>query len=227
MIGIKLYFCRNHKCFPFCSSILKHSLSLFSPNLTIGSQGNIHPRAPSSSGNLSASKHNYRGNNQNILHVLSISASVTRVRWRPLVNDPLGPDDMDRHESMLAVATAPIKGASSGGTGLLMLWSWNRPFMPLSVVEGHKEGAVTGFHWLDTPASDLSKRQQARKGNEMVTSTFRTSSRVPGSKTHEVDAILFENSEHDGDSDMLGVWQHVLSVGRDGRCLVQSFARGT
>ena len=24
----------------------------------------------------------------------------------------------------------------------------------------------------------------------------------------------------------LGVWQHVLSVGRDGRCLLQSFARG-
>ena len=151
-----------------------------------------------------------------------------RLRWRPLANDPLGPDDVDRHESMLAVATAPIKGASSGGTGLLMLWSWNRPFMPLSVVEGHKEGAVTGFHWLDTPASDLGKKQQLRKANEAtVTSTFRTSSRVPGSKTHQVDDILFENSEHDSDSDMLGIWQHVLSVGRDGRCLIQSFARGT
>jgi hypothetical protein len=25
------------------------------------------------------------------------------------------------------------------------------PFMPLSVVEGHKDGAVTDFDWLDTP----------------------------------------------------------------------------
>jgi hypothetical protein len=34
--------------------------------------------------------------------------------------------------------------------GLLALWSYH-PFMPLSVVEGHKDGTVTDFGWLDTP----------------------------------------------------------------------------
>ena len=90
-----------------------------------------------------------------MLHVLSVSASVTRVRWRPPANDSIlssgnDPDDiyeMDRHDSMLAVATAPVKGAVAGGSGVLALWSYNRPFMPLSVVEGHEEGAVTDFCW--------------------------------------------------------------------------------
>jgi hypothetical protein len=38
------------------------------------------------------------------------------------------------------------------------------------------------------------------------------------------------NDEKDNDADsastLEGTWQHVLSVGRDGRCVIQSFARG-
>lgn len=179
---------------------------------------------------------------QNLLHALSISASVTRVKWRPLASDIFSDDSaeiQDRHESMIAVATAPIKGASAGGAGLLMLWSWNRPFMPLSVLEGHNEGAVTDFYWLDTPtaAGPITPTVTTRKVKGSSTekgSTKRdptkgllqtTSSRIPGSRSHESDAILFENSEHEDPSDM-GVWQHVLSVGRDGRCIIQSFVRG-
>jgi WD40 repeat protein len=172
-----------------------------------------------------------KGNIRNILQLLSIDAQVARVRWRPLASGPLSPDDMDRHESMIAVATQPIKGPTSGGAGLLMLWSWHRPFMPLSVVGGHKDGGVVDFDWIDTPSGEgvHSWKEKRSAGKTRTTETdavsFRTSSRIPGSKAHESEAILFDNSETDGGVD-LGVWQHVLSVGRDGRCLIQSFVRG-
>jgi len=74
-----------------------------------------------------------------ILHRLAIAASVTRLRWRPPAPKSLATlDNADRHESMLAVATAPVQGGAGGGSGLLALWSFHRPFMALSIVEGHK-----------------------------------------------------------------------------------------
>jgi WD repeat-containing protein 24 len=177
-----------------------------------------------------------------MLHVLAISASVTRLRWRPPANEKLLLEDEDRHDAMLAVATAPIKGASAGGAGVLALWSYYRPFMPLSVVEGHKDGAVTDFDWLDTPQvhSFLPPRKSERppkrwdvprrsnlKGRALSLSEEGSTSRLPGSSSHEVDSILYDNSEREDDFDKpIGIWQHVLSVGRDGQCLVQSFTRG-
>jgi hypothetical protein len=146
---------------------------------------------------------------KNILHVLSISASVTRIRWRPVSNDKcLAKDGEDRHDAMIAVATSQIKGASAGGSGLLSLWSYHRPYMPLSVVEGHKEGAVVDFDWLDTPQNDKSL------GAVNVSS-------------HEVDSILYDgNGQTDEIEGSFRIWQHVISVGRDGCCLVQSLVRG-
>jgi WD repeat-containing protein 24 len=177
-----------------------------------------------------------------MLHVLAISASVTRLRWRPPANEKLLLEDEDRHDAMMAVATAPIKGASAGGAGLLALWSYYRPFMPLSVVEGHKDGAVTDFDWLDTPQDrsvvpprrserppkrwDVPRRSN-RKGRALSLSEEGSTSRLPGSSSHEVDSILYDNSEREDDFDRpIGIWQHVLSVGRDGQCLVQSLTRG-
>lgn len=154
---------------------------------------------------------------KNMLHVLSISASVTRIRWRPVANETTAEGE-DRHDAMIAVATAQIKGASAGGAGLLSLWSHHRPYMPLSVVEGHQEGAVVDFDWLDTP-----KSRDARFAVSDVTST----SRIPGVSSHEVDSILYDSSGMPrNESAPCRFWQHVISVGRDGNCFVQSLVRG-
>jgi hypothetical protein len=190
---------------------------------------------------------------QNV-HVLSIASSVTKLKWRPpaMDNFPVSDEDtasdVDRHEAMLAVATARL--TSAGGAGVLSLWSIHRPFMPLSVIEGHTEGAVADFAWIDTP--QLSKR----KRNELLANLSGSSQTNDGkwsarSKTgagadsgetvvlrggprgagRDMESILFENKEEkelaksDSSSDV-HIWQHVLSVGRDGRCILQSFARG-
>lgn len=143
---------------------------------------------------------------------------------------------------MMAVATAPIKGASAGGAGILALWSYHRPFMPLSVVQGHKDGAVTDFEWLETPVNDarqtsssakLGTSKDSKRGYRRGTAEpgadplYRSSSsRLPGNSAHEVDAMLYDNSEVEEVESAVDIWQHVLSVGRDGRCLIQSFVRG-
>lgn len=171
-----------------------------------------------------------------ILHRLAIAASVTRLRWRPPAPESfVSLESGDRHDAMLAVATAPLQGGAAGGSGLLGLWSFHRPFMALSVVEGHKDGAVTDFVWLDTPRQQQSEPQQRAPldsnsaHRRKVVDIPEVASRLPGQSPHETDSILYDNSDR-GDpieDRSVGIWQHVLSVGRDGRCLLQSFARGT
>jgi len=173
--------------------------------------------------------------NLNLIHVLYISASVTKVMWRPPTGTHVG---VDIHASMLAVATAPIKGASAGGNGLLGLWSFHRPFMPLSVVEGHKAGAVTDFVWLDTPQNEIMKRrQEEHQALEMQKSPMHHDRSVhhlqspdlskfskPNKLRHISEGNLNEESISYLSTE--GTWQHVLSVGRDGQCILQSFVRG-
>jgi WD repeat-containing protein 24 len=200
---------------------------------------------------------------KSMMHVLSISSSVMRVRWRPPAWETFPGKDEDRHESMLAVATASIKGgASAGGSGRCELWSFHRPFMPLSVVEGHKEGAVTDFEWLETPTAADQDRSTVSKSiqggdNDIINNSdspmklgstdskgwagrgggksssdalaVRSGARLQKSSNSESEYGLVPAERGDQetvDYKQVGIWQHVLSVGRDGRCLIQSFARG-
>ena len=112
------------------------------------------------------------------LHVLSVSSPVTRIRWRP--PEEANDCEDDYHESMIAVATSPISGANAGGNGVIGLWSCHRPFMPISVCEGHVDGAVIDFAWAT-----------------------------------ETEDANFERK-----------WQTVITVGRDGQCLLQNFSQG-
>jgi hypothetical protein len=158
---------------------------------------------------------------------------------------------------MLAVATARL--TSAGGSGVLSMWSYNRPFMALSIVEGHEEGAVADFAWFQTPfvipkpkncieslsskkiSSDptlstaykldpISRLRMASGSPAMEESTIR---RVHG-RGGEKDFRGYDAKESDVDDDQGGpveqvsyIWQHVLSVGRDGKCILQSLARGS
>jgi len=181
------------------------------------------PRTFNSSSNTlnSMSRHKSTGP-KSLIHVLATLASVTRVRWRPPAFESFPMESEDRHGAMLAVATAPVKGASAGGAGLLALWSFYRPFMPLSVLMGHSEGAVTDFLWLDSPTDGTSDNRMFQISGAPEHASFRDGS------SHGIDGTtLGDRSERDGYQDNpVGIWQHVLSVGRDGQCLIQSFVRG-
>jgi hypothetical protein len=122
--------------------------------------------------------------------------------------------------------------ASGAAAGVVSLWSVQRPYMALSVGEGHSEGAVVDFVWLDTPTdSSLSKRTG-------TAASARAESAVPGPSS--LRSLVRHHSPEDGGgmdasehshsflepSQAGGLWQHVLSVGKDGRCLVQSLVRG-
>lgn len=190
------------------------------------------------------------------IHLLSVSAAVTRLTWRPPVfprsRDDPGLAMSDPHDGQLAISTASVKGRA-GGSGVVSLWSHHRPFMALSVVDGHKEGAVTDFVWLDTPRDDTQSNTPARSqltknvvsGVSMHSQRSESRARVgiegvgASSSMHPLGARRPQNDGGDGtprldddeafevDVRLAGnIWQHVLSVGRDGRCLLQSFARG-
>lgn len=166
-----------------------------------------------------------RGNAQQELHTLSIAASVTRVKWRPMSsNSAQNSESLDLHEPMLAVATSSIKGASAGGAGQVSLWSWSRPFMPVCILEGHTEGAVPDFDWIDTPAPESIRKDlfSGSEGGEMVGSKIDATNL----REHPKGDFLHHDPSVQVVDQGLKVWQHILSIGRDGRCLVQSFVRG-
>lgn len=107
---------------------------------------------------------------------------------------------MDDVNDFIAVATSSIYGANSaaGGNGTAGLWSCVRStFMPLSVCEGHTEGAVTDFAWAPLEGNSGSSTVRWRNGEE--TESSNVASRE---------------------------WQTILTVGRDGQCLLQNFSHG-
>jgi hypothetical protein len=142
---------------------------------------------------------------------------------------------------MLAVASARL--TSAGGSGTLGLWSCHRPFMPLSVVEGHKEGAIGDFVWLETPQEEQQTRSQAstndapesngksrmRRQASLIGNSNDETVVIRGSARGEAESILFDNKDNERDDKKRAsprIWQHALSVGRDGRCLLQAFTKG-
>ena len=127
----------------------------------------------------------------------------------------------DRHESMLAVATVPIKGESGGGSGFVALWSYDFPYMPLSILEGHKEGAVTDMAFLDAAQVAATQKGVSETGKgARPPSKSKPPTPKPGGGGGGggVDPNKQEEEEC--------IWQHILSVGKDGQCLIQSLARG-
>jgi hypothetical protein len=91
---------------------------------------------------------------------------------------------------MLAVSTAPIKGASAGGSGAAGLWSYHRPFAPLSVVEGHKDGAVTDFTgWIRHNRCSWYMRPQLGRLAPETVGCSGCQAPVDKAPSHEVDAI--------------------------------------
>ena len=212
-----------------------------------------------------------RYNQKNLpLHVLSISAPVTRIRWRPPEDrngsqsanncDDVKSSDYehDYHESMIAVATSSIAGVNAGGNGSVGLWSYHRSFMPISVVEGHRDGAVTDFGWVDRPysqclaserlnsvqqteslprkeGSDAGSHNPARGSSPSVNSSESPSYRY--SKTRRVKETLEDKTDStvhryaaeekkSEDDASPRTWQKILTVGRDGQCLLQNFSFG-
>jgi len=194
-----------------------------------------HLLGPTSSLGSNTSMRSHKNNAASkYIHELSISAQVQCLKWRPPTSTIIGVIDddvlgVDHHDAMLAVATAPMN--TSGGYGSVCLWSYHRPFMPLSVVEGHVEGAVTDFLWLDTPDIDDGEQQNevAALPYEMHENHYHQHQHTwmeptksgdgPGTANHQDRRRATLNT-------LSGTWQHILSVGKDGQCLLQTFARG-
>jgi hypothetical protein len=227
----------------FCCTRCSPSSSSYS----IGHSSNINSIGTRTASNLSGSTTRYKSSSTKTSHVLSISSAVTKLRWRPPADDFLpsadGEEEVDRHDSMLAVATARL--TSAGGSGILSLWSIHRPFMPLSVVEGHEKGAVADFVWLQTPQLNRTPRSRSKlKYSDSGMASSKNDSRrllkkqstvpnddaivIRSSGRGDVDSILFDNKDDEKaeSSTTSCIWQHALSVGRDGSCILQSFTRG-
>lgn len=177
------------------------------------------------------------------------------------------PSGEDNHnDSMIAVATSSISGANAGGNGAVGLWSYHRPFMPLSIVEGHADGAVTDFSWIDAPPTKKKKKQivtqikslESRGETEVASSAASRKIALNSSLTSRRSKSESPSASYKYSKDRMGnsissratssrtkretskskteqktehkeperLWQNIISVGRDGQCLIQNFSHG-
>lgn len=215
----------------------QHSSQYTSNQSTVGSQstaGSISPVKRIASGNgLSSTRHNKK---KQPLHVLNIAAPVTRIQWRPV--EDTNDTQSNQHGSMIAVATSSIYGANAGGNGAVGLWSFHRPFMPISVCEGHKDGAVVDFAWADRPMNTLKAQRNdsfpypietvGQKGGTSIPTNMRYPKDRFGDKS--IDSKLFQKQDKEakisGNHESAREWNTILTVGRDGQCLLQDFSHG-
>jgi hypothetical protein len=125
-------------------------------------------------------------------------------------------------DSIVAVATSPIQGANAGGNGTIGLWACKYPFVPISVVEGHEEGAVTAFTFVDissVPGTTAYNRSSSQPA-------------IPLASHHEPLQQFSKRNSDQNVATMSRIFREsalrsiVLSVGRDGQCLLQDFSLG-
>lgn len=101
--------------------------------------------------------------------------------------------------------------------GTVALWTCNRPFLPISIVEGHVEGAVTDFIFINDASEDANVAFNRRSS----VPSFPSSKTTPSTRmlSNAYDAVVSTQKER-------GHRSMILSVGRDGRCLLQDFSLG-
>lgn len=198
---------------PFLSSGRSNQSTIASQsNLSTGSVSPVK-RSTSIVG-LSHSRHHKK---KQPLHVLNIAAPVTRIRWRP----PEGASSDN-----IAVATSSIYGASNaGGNGAVGLWSVFRPFMPISVCEGHVEGAVTDFAFVRKQQVDGSSRPRSIDGLGDAAYSV-DCGKMSYSRVGDPSGAEEEKEPSDAAPEGNALQTCIISVGRDGQCLLQNFALG-
>ncbi|KAL3795740.1 hypothetical protein HJC23_008227 [Cyclotella cryptica] len=168
------------------------------------------------------------------VHTLFISSPITSIRWRPK-----GASSSGLSDSIIAVATSPISGANAGGNGTVGLWTCNRPFIPLSIVEGHQEGAVTSFVFVsntapNTPTTSIHNRTFIEPSSVSSVSkipptmglespTQRYNKRALSGNVDKATNVENEQKQISHENTLRSM---ILSVGRDGQCLLQDFALG-
>lgn len=106
--------------------------------------------------------------------------------------------------------------------GTVSLWTCNNPYVPISIVEGHEEGAVNDFAFVTYTSEAVSEVQKFNRrsstGGVSPTTQFQFSSQ------HRRMSDMYETAASEQNHRASSV---ILSVGRDGQCLLQDFSLGT
>ena len=103
--------------------------------------------------------------------------------------------------------------------------------MSLSIVEGHKEGAISDFVWIKTPQVIPKTPTSRFESNKRLSNSARLRKKaglaiMDGASIDAQDLSYSDYEQAVDFSNVSYIWQNVLSVGRDGQCIMQSFARG-
>ena len=110
-----------------------------------------------------------------------------RIRWRKT----------DKFADQLAT----ISTGADTHSGEILVWSINKPNMPICILKAHGADPCTDFAWLDTPSSPNSSGSD---GIYDINTRFVEDAHQNQSRQEEVE--------------LMGIYQHVLSVGKTVAC---------
>ena len=131
-------------------------------------------------------------------HVLHTADGVGRIAWRPPLSVASG------RECMQLAATSIDRGDIS-------IWEVGSPHIPACTLKGHT-AICTGISWLDTAMSDYDSEQYKLLCKEAKGKS--------GGRDSAAKKVVLEGPER------LGVYQHILSIQKDGKILVQDLRNG-
>jgi len=138
------------------------------------------------------------------IHVLHTASTVGRIAWRPSVSTTSG---RHRHTQLAAISTAE--------RGDISVWDIGMPNMPACLLRGHSDGCM-GLAWLDTPLPvgprSLIPENRRRTGSNATS--------IGGTRRRNSQDSQQEDGPT-GNASLSGLYQHILSVGKDGKLLVQ------
>jgi hypothetical protein len=136
-------------------------------------------------------------------YILHTAEGVNRIAWRP---------NLCTRSSRVCMQLA----ATSIDRGDISLWEVTSPHVPACVLKGHT-AVCSGIAWLDTSVAEYDSEQ------------YKSLCKDPKGKTATKDSsggtLAASSKAYDG-PDRLGVYQHILSIQKDGKVIVQDVRNG-
>lgn len=149
------------------------------------------------------------------IHVLHTPSAVGRVAWR-VQSEQQARTGWAARPGVRGEMEQQLATTSSSEGGEISVWHLGAPGQPACVLSGHQE-TCTDFQWLDTPG---------KPGEDSSAAVLAAAGLASSGGSGDDHLSLDLDGRTDVRDCSLGVMQHLLSVGKDGRLLVQDVRCG-
>lgn len=149
-----------------------------------------------------------------LTHTLFTSSEVSRISWSKPERGP---------SQLAAIFIDSGSKALAGSEGFVSIWDLSHKNVPVCILKGHGAEPCIGFSWISSNFSSKNKGNKSKKGKpgSSQPQTGRFGSIFPNSTPEEIEEKEVKDGPLHTRLGTLSSTEHILSVGRDGKLLLQ------